>query len=99
MINAQEYFKIDQIERDKMRHNLIEKGDKFYQEFIEPKMKETDIGKFVVIEPDSKQYFIGTTSSEAFEKAEKNFPNKSFYLVKIGFRTPNKIGGFRGSKR
>jgi hypothetical protein len=99
MIKAEDYFKIDEKEREKMRHNLIETGNKFYQEIIAPKMDETDTGKFVVIEPESQQYFIGLTSHEAFEKAESSCPDKPFYLVKVGFRTPYKIGGFRGSKR
>ena len=43
-------------------------------------------GKFVVIEVDSGDYFIGDTSVEANKKARGKYPGKIFYLGRIGFR-------------
>jgi hypothetical protein len=99
MIKAEDYFKIDEKEREKMRHKLIKKGQKFYQDIIEPTMTAADKGKFVVVEPENNAYFIGRTSLEAVEEAEKSFPNKYFYLVRVGFKSPVSLGGFRNVKR
>ncbi len=98
MIKAEDYFKIDEKERDKMRHKLVVKGEKFYRDFVEPKMSESDAGKYIVVEPENKAYFIGKTSIEAVEEAEKKYPNKYFYLVRVGFKTPFSLGGFRNVK-
>jgi len=41
-------------------------------------------GKFLAIDIESKETFIGNTSSEAVELARKAHPDKVFYVVKIG---------------
>ncbi|MFW0859482.1 MAG: hypothetical protein AAGB97_04780 [Dehalococcoidia bacterium] len=42
--------------------------------------------KFVAIEVDSDDYFIGDTSVEASRKARSKYPGKVFYLGRIGYR-------------
>lgn len=42
-------------------------------------------GKFLAINVESKETFLGDTTSEAVEKARKAHPEKVFYVVKIGF--------------
>jgi len=43
-------------------------------------------GKFVAIEVNSGDYFIGDTSIEADKKARGKYPDKVFYLGRIGYR-------------
>lgn len=59
-------------------------GAKIY-ETIKLKYESAQNGKFLAIDIDSKDAFIGKTSSEAVELARKAHPNKVFYVVKIGF--------------
>ena len=63
---------------------LADEGEKIYEE-IKSKYEPQDIGKFLAIEVDSKDVFIGERSSEAVEKAKKVHPNKMFFVVKIGY--------------
>ena len=42
-------------------------------------------GMIAVIEPDSGDYFLGKTLLEALKKAEKQYPNKLFYSIRIGY--------------
>ena len=59
-------------------------GAKIYAQIkinYDPKEK----GKFLAIEIDSKNVYLGNTSAEALELARQNHPNKVFYVVKIGF--------------
>lgn len=63
---------------------IAEEGAKIYDQIkvnYDPKEK----GKFLAIDIDSKEAYLGNTSAEALELARQNHPNKVFYVVKIGF--------------
>lgn len=63
---------------------LADEGEKIYEE-IKLKYEPQDVGKFLAIEVDSKDVFIGERSSEAVEMAKKVHPDKMFFVVKIGY--------------
>ncbi|MDP3697372.1 MAG: hypothetical protein Q8R55_05130 [Candidatus Taylorbacteria bacterium] len=63
---------------------IAEAGAKIY-ETIRPQYEPSQNGRFLAIDIDSKDTYIGTTSSEAVELARKAHPNKVFYVIKIGF--------------
>jgi len=63
---------------------LIQKREKFYEEKLKDKLEKRHFGKFVAIEVDSGEFFIGETLEEALEKAKKKFPDKIFHSIKIG---------------
>ena len=42
-------------------------------------------GKFLAIEVETKDVYLADTSSEAVILAQKDHPDKIFFLVKIGF--------------
>jgi len=63
---------------------IAEEGAKIYEQVkvnYDPKEK----GKFLAIDIDSKEVYLGTTGAEALELARGHHPNKVFYVVKIGF--------------
>lgn len=62
---------------------IAEAGAKIY-ETIKFKHEPAQNGKFLAIDIESKDTFIGNTSSEAVELARNAHPNKVFYVVKIG---------------
>ncbi|MFQ6113169.1 MAG: hypothetical protein ACE5NG_03660 [bacterium] len=37
-----------------------------------------------MIEPDSGDYFLGKSLTEALKKAKKKYPGKVFYSIRIG---------------
>lgn len=63
---------------------IAEEGAKIY-ESIKLQYEPVKNGKFLAIDIDSKDTYVGNTSSEAVESARKAHPNKVFYVVKIGF--------------
>jgi len=63
---------------------IAEEGAKIYDQ-IKVKYDPKDKGKFLAIDIESKNYYLGNTSAEALELARQNHPNKIFYVVKIGF--------------
>lgn len=58
---------------------LISRGDKFYREKLKATLEPKQTGQFVAIEPDSEQYFLGRTSSQAMALARAAIPGKDFF--------------------
>lgn len=56
-----------------------------YYEQIKEQLKKETMGKFVALDYETSQYWLGETASETLEKAKKQFPEKLFYLLQIGF--------------
>jgi len=63
---------------------IAEEGSKIYDQ-IKINYDPKEIGKFLAIDIDSKDAYLGDTSAEALELARQNHPNKVFYVIKIGF--------------
>jgi hypothetical protein len=63
---------------------IAEKGDKIYIEKLKTELEKTNLGQYLVIEVDSEEYFINSDLLKALEVAKDKFPNKLFYIVKIG---------------
>ena len=64
---------------------LSRKGEEIYQNELKGKLEKEHIGKFVAIEVESKDYFLADSPVEANQKAKNKYPNKVFYMIKIGF--------------
>ena len=71
-----------------------EKGREIFRK-ISKELEKDYFGKFVAIEVDSGDYFIGDTSIEANTKAREKYPSKVFYLGRIGYRTAFSFHGRR----
>jgi len=69
---------------------IASEGAKIYEKVKEQFEPEKN-GKFLAIEIDSKETFLGKTSSEALIKAKQKFPDKVFFVVKIGFTVAETI--------
>lgn len=42
-------------------------------------------GQIAVIDPETGEYFLGKTLTNALKKAKKKYPGKVFYSVRIGY--------------
>lgn len=63
---------------------IAKMGDQFYFDELKDKLEKTNFGHYVVIEVESKKYFIDEDLSKALNKARTEFPNKLFHIIKIG---------------
>ncbi len=57
---------------------IARKGKDLFQK-LDAQLRETYFGKFVAIDADSGEYFIGDTTMEADKKARAKYPGKVFY--------------------
>lgn len=64
--------------------NVLEKGREIYERKKEGLETKENLGKYIVIEVDSEQIFIGETKDEAFKKAREKFPRELLYVRRIG---------------
>ncbi len=64
---------------------IARKGEGIYHARLKKLLEAEYRGWYVVIEVDSGEYFLGQTTLEALEKAEATYPDKKFYIVKVGF--------------
>ena len=71
---------------------LCAKGGRIYdgiKDILEPELNN----KFVSIEVDSGDYFIGDDAIEATNKARGKYPESVFFLVRIGHPAAFKMKG------
>lgn len=65
---------------------LVAKGKQIYESRLKAVLEPEHNGEFVVIEPDSGDYYLGDTWSAASEKALTEHPHSRFFLAKVGHR-------------
>jgi len=63
---------------------IVDEGEKIYEE-IKSQYEPKENGKFLAIEVESKKVYFGDTSADAVLLAKKDYPDKVFYVVKIGY--------------
>jgi len=73
--------------------DLIERGQTAYRERLASVLEPSRLGEFVAVEPDSGQYFLGSTASAALIAARAAMPGNLFYLTRVGRETAHTLGG------
>lgn len=63
---------------------VAEKGEKIYED-IKHKYESKFNDKFLAINVESGETYLSDSTIEAVEKARFAYPDKIFYVVKIGF--------------
>lgn len=66
-------------------NEIVEKGRAIYNNKLKRDLEQKEMGKFVVIDIDSGEYYIDKKSNEALKKAKKAKPRGKFYLHRIGY--------------
>lgn len=64
--------------------NVVKKGEEIYKKKIKSIVLPDHISKFVAIEVNSGNYFLGNSIMEAIKNGKKKYPNRIFHVVKIG---------------
>jgi len=85
---------MQQIQEQPDTHEISKKGQRILDTISEESVKQ-HFGRFVAIEVDSGEYFIGDTVIEATRKAQAKHPGKVFFLGRIGYRAAYTFKGHR----
>lgn len=66
------------------KDEIVDKGQRIY-ETIKDRLEPEHKGEIVAIETESGDYFLARRVIEAIEKARKRYPDKVFYVARVGF--------------
>ncbi|MDI6792965.1 MAG: hypothetical protein QME81_08885 [bacterium] len=74
------------------KREMAEKGRAVYRR-IKDELEKEHKGELVAIDVDSGDYFLGETPIEATTKGREKYPDKSFYVMRIGHRAVYHFSG------
>lgn len=78
---------IDEEKRREMRE-IAEKGQDIYNELIkDERFRRNCHGLFIVIDVDTGEYVLGKTAIEAYDEADKKFPDARQCHAQVGVPT------------
>ncbi|ETX00226.1 hypothetical protein [Candidatus Entotheonella palauensis] len=72
--------------------SLATQGETLYMQRIKAIVEPAHIGKYLAIEVESGDYFLGSTLVEAAIKARTAYPERHFYFIKIGSPVVRRLG-------
>ena len=73
---------------------VAEKGEKVYQEQLKKKLEPKFKGRFVAIEVNSGEYFMGDSLLQSLQKARAKYPDRLFHTIRIGYEGVFKMGSY-----
>ena len=72
---------------------LAETGQQIYESRLRSQLEQTNPNAFVAIEPDSGDYFLGKTLTDAMTAARIAHPQRKAYGVRVGHACAIEMGG------
>jgi hypothetical protein len=76
--------------------SIIERAKRIYAEQLQAVLEPQHVNRFVAIEPDSGEFFLGDTFDEAVKAAATKHPSRLSHTIQIGHRAAFHMGGMRG---
>ena len=72
---------------------IVGRGKRVYENNLKSLLEPAHEGEFLVIEPETGRYFLGTTAISAMDAAHEAMPEDVFFLMRVGFAAAHTIGG------
>ena len=76
--------------------SVIESAKRLYAEQLQAVLEPVHRNRFVAIEPESREYFLGDTFDEAVQSARAKHPSRLSHTIRIGHRAAFHLGGLQG---
>ena len=80
--------------KDFDKQAFAKEGKRIYRQKYAKKLEPTERGKIIAIEIESGDSFIGDSTVEAILKAKGKYPNRIFYLMRVGYDAVHSSKGF-----
>lgn len=71
---------------------VADRAKKLYDEKYRQSLEETNRGAFVCIEPESEDYFLGSTLDDAVNQAIDAHPDRLMHTLRIGHEAAIHLG-------
>ena len=73
--------------------SVIDRAKRIYADYLQADLESQHMDRFVAIEPESGDYFLGDTFDEAVKSARTKYPSRLSHTIRIGHRAAFQIGG------
>jgi len=73
--------------------SVIDRAKRIYADQLQAALESQHGNRFVAIEPESGDYFLGDTFDEAVKAARAEHPSRLSHTIRIGHRAAFHIGG------
>lgn len=74
---------------------IIERAKRIYAEQLQAVLEPQHRNRFVAIEPESGEYFLGDTFDAAVKSARAKHPSRLSHTIRIGHRAAFHLGGMQ----
>ncbi len=78
---------------------IIARGNRIYEEQLKERLETEHRGRFVAIDPESGDYFLGDTDTQAALAALKAIPGGRFFIRRIGYEVTHRLGSYGLNRR
>ena len=75
--------------------SVIERAKRIYAEQLQVVLEPQHLNRFVAIEPESGEYFLGDTLDEVVKSARVKHPSRLSHTIRIGHRAAFHMGGMQ----
>ena len=75
--------------------SVIERAKRIYAEQLRAVLEPSHLNRFVAIEPESGEYFLGDTFDEAVKLARTKHPTRLSHTIRVGHRAAFHMGGLQ----
>lgn len=75
--------------------SVIERAKRIYADQLQAVLEPQHPNRFVAIEPDSGDYFLGDSFDEAVKSATAKHPSRLSHTIRIGHRAAFHLGSIR----
>ncbi|MBC8872978.1 MAG: hypothetical protein H8E44_26380 [Planctomycetes bacterium] len=72
--------------------SVIDRAKQIYTNQLQSDLESKYMDRFVAIEPESGEYFLGDTFDEAVKSARAKYPSRVSHTIRIGHRAAFHIG-------
>ena len=73
--------------------SVIDRARRIYSDQLQSALESQHMDRFVAIEPESGEYFLGDTFDEAVKSARTKYPSRLSHTMRVGHRAAFHIGG------
>lgn len=71
---------------------FVQRAEEIYATRLRSVLEPAHVDQFVAIEPESGDYFLGTTLSEATRAARQSYPDRWTHAMRVGHRAALHLG-------
>jgi hypothetical protein len=72
--------------------DIARRAERLYAERLQQELEPDHANEYVAIEPESGQYFLGSTLSEAIQAANAAFPDRLTFTMRVGHAAAVHLG-------